>query len=185
MTATWVVLGIIALIAIWAITLYNSLIRAKNTVDESWSDIDTELKRRYELIPNLIETVKGYAAHEKTTLNAVIEARNKAMTPHNTLDAQAKDENILTGTLKQLFALGESYPNLKANENFLQLQEQLSNTEDRIQAARRFYNANVRDLNNKIEIVPSNVIANLYNFKQREFFELEDVAMREVPKVQF
>jgi LemA protein len=185
MDATWIVLGIILLLVIWFIALYNALIRTRNTVDESWSDIDTELKRRYDLIPNLIETVKGYAAHEKTTLNAVVEARNKAMATHGSLDDQAKDENLLTGTLRQLFALAESYPNLKANENFLQLQTQLSNTEDRIQTARRFYNANVRDLNNKIQVVPSSIIANMFNFKLREFFELEDPAMRQTPKVQF
>lgn len=184
-TGTLILIGVVVLIIIWIITMYNSLVRAKNTVSESWSDIDTELKRRYNLIPNLVETVKGYAAHERETLDAVIQARNSAMASTGRPSEQAADENVLTGALRQLFALAESYPDLKANQNFLELQNELANTEDRIQAARRFYNANVRDLNNKTEVFPSNIIAGMFNFEQAEFFEIEDPEMRATPQVEF
>lgn len=185
MTSVFITLGVVALVGLWAAALYNGLIRARNTCDEAWSDIDTELKRRYNLIPNLIETVKGYAAHERETLSDVIEARNRALASTGKPAEQARDENVLVGALRQLFALAENYPQLKANENFLKLQEELANTEDRIQAVRRFYNANVRDFNNRLEVFPSNLIASSLGFEQRDYFEIEDAAMREVPKVQF
>jgi len=163
--------------------MYNGLVRLRNFVKESWASIDTELKRRYDLIPNLVETVKGYAAHEKGTLMMVIQARNHALASVGSPSSQAKDENVLIGGLRQLFAVVENYPNLKANENFLKLQAELANTEDRIQAARRFYNANVREYNTKIEVFPSNIIAGMFNFQKAEFFEIEDAAIRSVPQV--
>jgi len=170
---------------LWIAMMYNGLVRLKNACNESWADIDTELRRRYDLIPNLIETVKGYAAHEKDVFERVIQARNKAAANVGSPESQARDENILMGAMRQLFALAESYPDLKANQNFLQLQGELGNTEDRIQRSRRFYNANVRDLNNRIEIFPSNIIAGMFGFGQREFFEIDDAAMREAPQVKF
>lgn len=173
------------LLFLWAVGAFNALVRRRNHVDESWSDIETELKRRYNLIPNLVETVKGYAAHEKQTLENVIKARNTAAAPHASPEAQARDDNFLTGALRQLFALSENYPDLKANTNFLELQQELASTEDRIQRSRRFYNANVRDLNTRIEVFPSNIIAGIFGFDQREYFEIEDEAAREAPKVQF
>ena len=175
----------IAIPIIIIVGMYNGLINAKNTVDESWSDVDTELKRRYNLIPNLVNTVKGYATHEQETLDAVIQARNSAMAATGSPDTQVGPENMLTGALRQMFALAESYPDLKANTNFINLQDELANTEDRIQAARRFYNSNVRNLNNKIEMFPSNMIAGMMNLEQREFFEIEEPEMREVPQVEF
>jgi len=180
-----IIVAVIALPALWVAMLYNSLVRVKNACDESWSGIDTELKRRYDLIPNLVNTVKGYAAHEKEVLERVIQARNTAVANHGSPESQARDENALIGTLRQLFALAENYPDLKANQNFMQLQTELTNTEDRIQRSRRFYNANVRDLNNRIEIFPSNIVAGMFGFGKREYFEIEDVAMREPPAVEF
>jgi LemA protein len=183
--------GVVAPIAIgvllllWGMGAYNALVRRRNHVDESWADIDTELRRRHDLIGNLVETVKGYAAHEKGTLEAVIKARNAAASPHASLDAQGKDENVLSGALRQLFALSEAYPDLKANQNFLELQKELANTEDRLQRSRRFYNANVRDLNTRIEVFPSNLIAGIFGFEKREYFEIEDEAVREAPQVKF
>jgi LemA protein len=181
----WIPIGVGVLLLLWAVGAYNRLVRRKNTVDESWADIETELKRRYDLIPNLVETVKGYASHEKGTLEAVIKARNAAAAPHASPAAQARDDNVLSGALRQLFALSEAYPDLKANQGFVQLQQELSVTEDRIQRSRRFYNSNVRDLNNAIESFPSNVIAGMFGFDKREFFEIEDPAQRETPKVSF
>jgi LemA protein len=178
-------LGILLLLVLWVVGIYNGLVRRKNTVDESWSDIDTELKRRHDLIPNLVETVKGYATHERGTLEAVIKARNAAASPHTGPADQAQAENLLTGALRQLFALSEAYPDLKANQNFLELQKELAVTEDRIQRSRRFYNANVRDLNTAVEVFPGNVIAGMFGFGKREYFEIEDPADRETPKVQF
>jgi LemA protein len=152
--------------------------------DNAWADIDVQLKRRYDLIPNVVETVKGYAAHEKGTLEAVINARNKAMGAQGPA-AKAEAENILTGALRQLFALAEAYPQLRAVESFQQLQKTLGEIEEAIQNARRYYNAVVRDLNTKIAQFPSNIVASLFNFKAREFFELADAAQREAPKVSF
>jgi LemA protein len=151
--------------------------------NESWSGIDTELKRRYDLIPNLVETVKGYAKHEQETLKLVTDARSKAVESNGSPGSQAKDENVLVGAMRQLFAVIENYPNLKANEHFLKLQGELANTEDRIQASRRFYNANVRDLNIRIEVFPSNLIAGMAGFKQEEYFEIQDTGIRVPPQV--
>ena len=178
-----VILGIIGLPVVWIITMYNSLVRLKFQCRDSWSNIDTELKRRYELIPNLVETVKGYAKHEHETLRLVTEARNRAVASTGSPSSQARDENILIGSLRQLLAVSESYPDLKASHNFLALQSELANTEDRIQASRRFYNANVRDINTKIQVFPSNIIAGLFNFQQEEFFEIENTGIRNAPQV--
>jgi LemA protein len=173
MTALWIVLGIIAVAAIYLIAVYNGLIRLKNRTDEAWSDIDVQLKRRHDLIPNLVETVKGYATHEQGTLQKVIEARNVALQAMSSGNSKqlAEAENALSGTLKSLFALSEAYPDLKANQNFLELQRELTDTEDKVQAARRFYNGNVRDLNTKIQVFPTNLFAQKLGFTAREFFE--------------
>ena len=174
---------IIGIILIWLIAVYNGLIRLKNRTDEAWSDIDVQLKRRYDLIPNLVNTVKGYATHEKELFEKVTAARTAAMgasTPHDKEQA----ENMLSGTLKSLFAVAENYPDLKANQNFLELQRELTDTEDKIQAARRFYNGNVRDFNTKIEVFPNNLIAGILNFTKREFFEAEG-GEKEPVKVEF
>ncbi len=175
-----ILIAAVALVVIW---MYNSLIRVKNRVDEAWSDIDVQLKRRYDLIPNLIATVKGYAAHEKNLFEKVTEARTRAMSA-GTADEKAKAENILSGTLKSLFAVAENYPDLKANQNFLELQRELTDTEDKIQASRRFYNGNVRDLNTKIEVFPTNLMAGIMGLKQREYFEMEEEEKSPV-KVEF
>lgn len=178
-------LGLALLFIIWAVASYNILVRLRNQCRESWSVIDTELKRRYDLIPNLVETVKGYTQHERTTLQNVVEARQKALASQGSPEAQARDENALVGSLRQLFAVAENYPDLKASANYTQLQTELANTEDRIQAARRFYNGNVRDLNTRIEVFPSNLIANAFAFQPEQLFQLEDVKMRETPQVSF
>ncbi len=187
MSLTTILLIIIVVLAVWLIFVYNGLIRLRNRVKEAWSDIDVQLKRRYDLIPNLVETVKGYAKHESETLEKVIEARNKAMATQKSGDAkeQAEAENVLSSTLKSIFALAESYPELKANQNFLELQRELADTENKIQAARRFYNGNVRDFNTKIEVFPNNILANVFNFKKFEFFEIGDQKERENVKVEF
>lgn len=171
------------ILLIWFIGNYNGLVRLRNHCRESWSGIDTELKRRYDLIPNLVETVKAYAAHERQTLEAVIAARNQARMSSGSPASQARDENVLVGSLKSLFAVSERYPDLKANQNFLLLQKELANTEDRIQAARRFYNGNVRDYNTRIQVFPSNIVASIFSFKMEEFFEVEDMGMRSAPAV--
>jgi LemA protein len=168
-----ILLIIIAVVVLWAIAVYNGLIRLKNRVDEAWSDIDVQLKRRYDLIPNLVTTVKGYAAHEKELFEKVTEARTRAMGAGSTED-KSKAENMLSGTLKSLFAVAENYPDLKANQNFLELQRELTDTEDKIQASRRFYNGNVRDFNTKIEIFPNNIFAGILNFTKREFFGMDE-----------
>ena len=178
-----ILLIIAGVLILWLVAVYNGLIRLKNRVDEAWSDIDVQLKRRYDLIPNLVSTVKGYAAHEKELFEKVTAARTAAMgasTPHDKEQA----ENMLSGTLKSLFAVAESYPDLKANQNFLELQRELTDTEDKIQASRRFYNGNVRDFNTKIEIFPNNMIAGMLNFAKREFFEAEG-GEKEPVKVEF
>lgn len=186
-TTLWVVLIIIAVIAVAIIGLYNGLIKLKNRVDEAWSDIDVQLKRRYDLIPNLVETVKGYAAHEKETLDRVIQARNSAMQAHDSGDMAAKlqAENALSSTLKSIFALSEAYPDLKANQNFLELQRELTDTEDKIQASRRFYNGNVRDFNTKLQVFPTNLIGKMLGFADRKFFEITDQKEKEAVKVEF
>jgi LemA protein len=179
----WILLGILVLLLIFAIGMYNGLIRLKVQCDNAWADIDVQLKRRYDLIPNLVETVKGYAAHEKDTFEAVVNARNRAMSATGPAD-KAQAENILSGALKSLFALAEAYPQLRAVESFTSLQNSLSQLEDTIQNARRYYNAVVRDFNTKILQFPSNIVANMLGFKQREFFEVS-AAEREAPKVSF
>ena len=166
----WVLLGIIVILVIWAVAVYNGLIRLKNRVDEAWSDIDVQLKRRYDLIPNLVNTVKGYAEHEKEVFEKVTEARTRAMGAGSAGD-KAQAENALSQTLKSLFAVAEAYPDLKANQNFLELQRELTDTEDKIQASRRFYNGNVRDFNTKIQVFPNNLIAGSLGYAAREFFE--------------
>jgi LemA protein len=183
---TYVILGVIALVAVWAIAIYNRFVTLTNHVKEAWSDIDVQLKRRYDLIPNLVETVKGYAAHEAGTLQKVTEMRTRAMNASSPKD-KADAENMLTGALKSLFAVAENYPNLKANENFVELQRELSDTENKIQAARRFYNSTVQDLNTKLQSFPSNLIGNSFGFKASDFFQLgaDEQAAKEPVKVKF
>ncbi|MFH1425820.1 MAG: LemA family protein [Candidatus Kerfeldbacteria bacterium] len=180
-------LVVVAAIGLWFVTTYNKLVKTRNQVDEAWSDIDVQLKRRFDLIPNIIETVKGYASHEKEVFTKVTEARASAMKAEESGDPKAvgQAENMLTGALKTLFAVAENYPELKANTNFLQLQDELSDTENKIQASRRFYNGVVRDFNTKIQVFPTNLIAGMLGFKAREFFEVDDEAEREAPKVKF
>lgn len=180
----WIILAVVVILILWVIAAYNGLIRLRNRTKEAWSDIDVQLKRRYNLIPNLVETVKGYAAHEKGVFTEVTEARTKAMAagaPHE----KAVAEQGLAGALKTLFAVAENYPDLKANENFLSLQRDLTDTEDKIQASRRFYNGNVRDFNIKQEVFPTNIIAGMFGFKKAEFFEVEEAEAREPVKVKF
>jgi len=179
-----VVAAVLGLPLLWLIGTYNGLVRLRQHVRESWSGIDTELKRRYDLIPNLVETVKGYASHEKQVLEEVTRARQQAVASTGSAGQQAADENLLVGALKHLFAVAEGYPDLKASGNFLHLQRELVNTEDRIQAARRFYNANVRDMNTRVETFPSNIVAGMFNFKREEFFEVDSATVRETPTVQ-
>ncbi len=173
----------VLVVGLVVVGMYNSLVRGRNHVRESWSGIDTELKRRYDLIPNLVETVKGYARHEREVLEQVVEARNRAVASTGSPASQAKDENVLVGGLKRLFALAEGYPDLKASQNFLALQGQLVETEDRIQAARRFYNANVRDYNNRCQMFPTSVLAGMFQFEPAEFFEVESAIERAAPRV--
>ena len=175
---------ILVLLVFFIVAMYNSLVRLKVQCDNAWSDIYVQLKRRYDLIPNLVETVKGYAAHEKGTLEGVVAARNRAMSSEGPA-AKAEAEGALTAALRQVFALAEAYPQLRAVESFNQLQATLNQIEDSIQNARRYYNAVVRDLNTKIAQFPSNIIAGMFNFKPREFFEISAPAEREVPKVSF
>ncbi len=178
------ILIIAAIVLLLGVFMYNQLVTLKNRTDESWSDIDVQLKRRYDLIPNLVNTVKGYASHESAVLEKVTEARSQAMQA-DTAGGRAEAENMLSGALKSLFAVSEAYPDLKANTNFLELQRELSDTENKIQAARRFYNANVRDFDTKIESFPNNIIASMFNFGKREFFELEEEAAKAPVAVQF
>ena len=180
----WILLAVVVVVALWLVGTYNGLIRSKNQTDEAWSDIDVQLKRRYDLIPNLISTVKGYATHESGVFEKVTLARSAAMGATNVQD-KAAAENMLSSTLKSLFAVSEAYPDLKANQNFLKLQDELSDTENKIQASRRFYNGNVRDFNTKLQVFPTNLIAGMLGFNARQFFEIANEAEREVPKVQF
>ncbi len=173
---------IVVALAVFVITIYNSLIKLKVRVEEAWSDITVQLKRRADLIPNLIETVKGYASHEKEVFQKVTEARSAIMEATQKGPAEtAKAENMFEGALKSLFAVAEAYPDLKANENFMQLQQELVDTEDKIQGSRRFYNSGVRDLNTKVEMFPSNIIAGMFGIGKREFFEVDDMASVEKP----
>lgn len=178
-----IVLGLAGVLLVAGVLIYNGLIALKNRVDEAWSDIDVQLKRRYDLIPNLVNTVKGYATHERELFEKVTEARSAAMGAQTPAQKE-QAENVLSGTLKSLFAIAENYPDLKANQNFLELQRELTDTEDKIQAARRFYNGNVRDFNIKIETVPSNIIAGMMNLTKREFFEAEE-GEKKVVEVKF
>ena len=182
----WIIGGIIAVVVIFLIFTYNSLVTLKTHSEEAWSDIDVQLKRRYDLIPNLVNTVKGYAKHEKEVFEKTTEARASAISAKG-IKEQQKAENMLTDALKSVFAVAENYPTLKANENFLALQAELSDTENKIEAARRFYNANVRDLNIKIQSFPSNVVAGAFKFEKKELFEIEAsqaAAAKEPPKVE-
>jgi LemA protein len=178
-------LGVVVAVLLWGALNYNLLVRIRQQVRESWSGIDTELKRRYDLVPNLVETVKGYAAHERQVLAAVTEARAAAQASRGSPQAQARDEKKLVETMRRLLAVAESYPDLKASGHYLALQQELANTEDRIQAARRFYNGNVRDLNTRVEVFPSNLIASLFSFAAEEYFEVESSVIRKVVDVNF
>lgn len=186
MTPLFVVIGIVVLAVILVIGVFNSLVRMQQRVKEAWSDIDVQLKRRYNLIPNLVETVKGYAKHEQETFDRVVQARSAAMNAQG-VEATGKAENMLTGALKSIFALSEAYPDLKANQNFAKLQEELSDTENKIQAARRFYNGMVRDFNTKMQVFPNNVIVGFFGgkFQKQEFFEIEEEGQRKNVKVKF
>lgn len=181
---TIVILAVAAAFFVWLVSAYNSLVAFKNRTKEAWADIDVQLKRRYDLIPNLMETVKGYAAHESGVFQKVTEARSAAMGATTPEDKIAK-ENELSQTLKSLFAVAENYPDLKASTNFVELQRELTDTEDKIQAARRFYNGNVRDFNIAIESFPSNIVAAIFSFKQMALFEIAGEAERQAPKVSF
>ncbi|MBU1180336.1 LemA family protein [Patescibacteria group bacterium] len=183
MRILYVVLGVLAVAIIWLIALYNGLVTLKNRVKEAWSDIDVQLKRRYDLIPNLVQTVRAYAKHEASVFEKVTQARTAAMGA-KTLKEHAEAENQLTETLKSLFAVAENYPDLKASQNFLQLQDELSDAENKIQAARRFYNSNTRDFNTKTQQFPANLIAAALGFKQQKFFEMEEKE-RKTPQVEF
>ncbi len=180
-----VFLVVIVILIVWLIGIYNKLVKLRNRVNNAWSQIDVQLKRRYDLIPNLMETVKGYMEHERETLEAVTKARQQAINLDEGIAKQAEAENMLSQTLRSLFAVSENYPELKANENFLSLQEELTSTENKISFSRQHYNDSVMNFNNKTEMFPSNIIAGMFGFKKREFFELEDEEQREAPEVSF
>lgn len=175
---------IVVAVIVAVIFIYNRMIKMRNQADEAWSDIDVQLKRRYNLIPNIVEAVKGYATHEEAVFTKVTEARTSAINAGSRQD-QAQAENMLTGALKSLFAVAENYPDLKANENFMQLQTELVDTEDKIQAARRFYNGTVRDFNTALQVFPSSIIAKMFKFEDKEFFEVENEAEKKVVEVSF
>lgn len=180
MTLIYILIAVVVVVAVAAWAIYNGLVTAKVRTDEAWSDITVQLKRRADLIPNLVESVKGYATHESSVFESVTAARSALMSSNGVKDT-AKAENMMEGALKSLFAVAEAYPDLKANQNFIQLQDELVDTEDKIQAARRFYNGAARDLNIKIQVFPSNVFAGMMGFKTREFFEVDDLAAVEKP----
>lgn len=184
MTGLVVVLVIIAVVAVAAIGIYNALITLRNRADNAWAQVDVQLRRRYDLIPNLVETVKGYAQHEKDVFQKVTEARAQAINA-GTVGEQGQAENMLSGALKSLFAVAENYPDLKANQNFLMLQEELAGTEGKIAYARQFYNDTVMKLNTKQQVFPSNMIANMFGFKEKEYFEIEEPEAKEPVKVKF
>lgn len=179
-----IILIVLVAVVLWFVFTFNRFVVLRNRAKEAWSDIDVQLKRRYDLIPNLVETVKGYAIHERELLEKVTQARAQAMGAQ-TIKEKGEAENMLSATLKSLFAVSENYPDLKASVNFLELQRELRDTEDKIQAARRFYNANARDINTKIESFPDRIVAQAFNFKPMEFFEIGEPAEREAPKVNF
>ena len=187
MNGLWIAVLLIVVFVVYAVSVYNGFIALKNRVDEAWSDIEVQMKRRYDMVPNLVETVKGYAKHEAGTLEKVIQARNMAMGMHESMKEISESENMLSGALKSIFALSENYPDLKANANFMELQRELRDTEDKLQAARRFYNGNVLAYNTKVEMFPSNIVASMFNFDKRDFFELaeDEQAARDAVKVQF
>lgn len=183
----WIVVGLLVLTTFIFIGYYNSLVSLNNRAKEAWSDIDVQLKRRYNLIPNLVKTVKGYAKHERGVFEQVTKARSQAINASG-VEKQQKAENMLSDALKSLFAVSENYPDLKASDNFQKLQDELTDTEDKIEAARRFYNANVRDLNIKIESFPSNIVANIFNFKKKDLFQIDESlaeTVKETPEVDF
>ena len=184
MIPSLVILGLVVVVALYVIVIYNGLIRKRVAANGAWSDIDVQLKRRYDLIPNLVETVKGYASHERETLESVIKARQTAIDVSGIAN-QAQAENMLSGALRQLFALSERYPDLKANQNFAQLQEELSSTENKIGFSRQHYNRSAGQYNQAIAVFPANMIAGMFNFDRKDFFELDDTAQRETPKVSF
>jgi LemA protein len=178
MTPLYIILGILAVAGLWFVFTYNNFVKLVNRTKEAWADIDVQLKRRYDLIPNLVNTVKGYATHEAGTFEKVTEARTRAINAGN-VQEQAEAENMLTSALKSVFAVAEAYPDLKANQNFLELQKELSDTENKIQAARRFYNSNVRDLNIGMQSFPQNIVANMLNIEKRDFFEIDGASAAE------
>jgi LemA protein len=180
-----IILAIVAVLSLLTVWLYNGLVRARNAVKNAWSSIDVQLKRRHDLIPNLIEAVKGYAAHERQTLDAVITARQKAAQSTGSIEDRAKAENVLTQTLRSLFALAEAYPNLKANENFIALQGELAATENKIGFSRQYYNDAAMQYKNKVEMFPGNIIAGMFNFQAEPFFQMEEAGDRAVPQVKF
>lgn len=179
-TLLYIIIGIVAVLVVWLIAAYNGFVRLATRTKESWADIEVQLKRRYDLIPNLVSTVKGYASHESKTFEQVTEARTKAMSAQTPAE-HGEAENMLSGALKSIFALSEAYPDLKANQNFLELQRELSDTENKIQAARRFYNGNVRDLNIKVDSFPGNLIAGPFGFGKQEFFDIPDNDAAQTP----
>ncbi|MBA3738348.1 MAG: LemA family protein [Actinobacteria bacterium] len=187
MEVLWIVVGIVVVLALVGVASYNRFVSQKNLIRDAWANIDTELRRRYDLIPNIVETVKGYAAHEREVFENVTQARAMATGATGSPAAQAAAEGPFVAALRQLFAVVENYPDLKANQNFLALQAELANTEDRLQTARRFYNANVREYNRRVQSVPSNIIAGMFNFEEEEFFEVEEALRGDegVPKVSF
>jgi LemA protein len=177
---SWIIFAFVAVVVFWFVVVYNGFIKLKTRAEEAWADIEVQLKRRYDLIPNLVNTVKGYASHEQTAFEKVTQARAQAISA-GTMAERGQAENMLTGALKSLFAVAEAYPELKANENFLQLQRELSDTENKIQAARRFYNTNVRDLNIRVASFPPNLVAKFFNFQKKEFFDLPDASPAQAP----
>ena len=178
-------LALAAVVVMWLVGVFNGLVRLRNAVKNAWSQIDVQLKRRHDLIPNLVETVKGYAGHERQTLEAVIQARQQAINITDSVIDKAKAENMLSQTLRSLFAVSEAYPDLKANQNFLALQEELTSTENKISFARQYYNDSAMTYNNKTEMFPSNIVAGMFNFKHADFFEIDEAAQREAPQVSF
>lgn len=182
MNPGWVVLGVVALVLVAVLLSYNRFVEQHQLIRDAWANIDTELRRRYDLVPNLVDTVRGYAAHERSLFEEVTQARVRALTSRGSPGEQARDENVLVGTLRHLFAVAEGYPELRASRNFLALQQELVDTEDRIQVARRFYNANVRDYNRRVRSVPSNLVAWAFGFDESEFFEVEP-SVRATPPV--
>lgn len=185
MMTTLILLAIVAVLVFYVVGIYNGLVRGRNEVKSAWSSIDVTLKRRYDLIPNLVETVKGYASHERQTLEAVVKARQQAISFTGSVEDRAKVENVLTQTLRSLFAVAESYPDLKANQNFLALQEELATTENKIGFARQYYNDTAKTYKNRIEMFPSNIIAGMFNFQAEPFFQIESAQERVAPQVKF